>query len=228
MKLEEVQLHAAEAQRADHPRDAHEERDSDDDRGLSGGKASATTRSVAKKEARTALGTSAITAAHMSAYAAQTLGRGLRPRPGFARPPFTALLRAGQPLVEVRPSPGPAAAAARRTGLRCSSAAKRDRLVAPGHAPAPRRARGVSDGPHPLRRPREATRAGAPSTFWPPATTACSAPATWAGAAPGGVGRTRSPVQPGGHWLDLGCGTGEDTLWLCGRGASVFGVDASG
>ena len=34
-------------------------------------------------------------------------------------------------------------------------------------------------------------------------------------------------VQPDSHWLDLGCGTGEDVLWLCRRGASVFGVDAS-
>lgn len=31
----------------------------------------------------------------------------------------------------------------------------------------------------------------------------------------------------GRRWLDLGCGTGEDALWLCSRGASVLGVDAS-
>lgn len=31
----------------------------------------------------------------------------------------------------------------------------------------------------------------------------------------------------GRRWLDLGCGTGEDALWLCRRGATVVGVDAS-
>ena len=34
------------------------------------------------------------------------------------------------------------------------------------------------------------------------------------------------PIQ-GRRWLDLGCGTGEDALWLCRQGATVLAVDAS-
>lgn len=34
------------------------------------------------------------------------------------------------------------------------------------------------------------------------------------------------PIQ-GRRWIDLGCGTGEDALWLCRQGAMVLAVDAS-
>src|SRR5262249_13745568 len=34
-------------------------------------------------------------------------------------------------------------------------------------------------------------------------------------------------VKPGSHVLDLGCGTGEDAVWLAGRGARVCATDAS-
>src|SRR5574341_1364692 len=33
--------------------------------------------------------------------------------------------------------------------------------------------------------------------------------------------RERLPFQPGDHILELGCGTGEDALWLAQRGISV-------
>src|SRR5574341_1173979 len=39
--------------------------------------------------------------------------------------------------------------------------------------------------------------------------------------------RERLPFQPGDHILELGCGTGEDALWLAQRGISVMATDAS-
>ena len=39
-------------------------------------------------------------------------------------------------------------------------------------------------------------------------------------------GLDRLPIA-GRRWLDLGCGTGEDALFLCRRGAEVLAVDAS-
>jgi len=33
--------------------------------------------------------------------------------------------------------------------------------------------------------------------------------------------------KPGDHILDLGCGTGEDTVWMANQGISIFAVDAS-
>jgi ubiquinone/menaquinone biosynthesis C-methylase UbiE len=37
----------------------------------------------------------------------------------------------------------------------------------------------------------------------------------------------RSTFRPGEHILDLGCGTGEDALWLMGAGIQVTALDAS-
>lgn len=34
-------------------------------------------------------------------------------------------------------------------------------------------------------------------------------------------------LHPGQRWLDLGCGTGEDALWLAAQGIQVVGVDRS-
>ena len=39
--------------------------------------------------------------------------------------------------------------------------------------------------------------------------------------------RLASQVVPGAHILDIGCGTGEDAMWLAGQGYEVHGIDAS-
>jgi SAM-dependent methyltransferase len=39
--------------------------------------------------------------------------------------------------------------------------------------------------------------------------------------------RLNDVFQPGGHVIDLGCGTGEDAIWLARRGVHVTATDAS-